>query len=101
MGARPRTKIEVIFRGLLKIPCETAHNKARIPRHEMDILDPARGLIGQTGCEGKDSLLEPSVNGYQQRPTQSLVLRLRDLWPLSPDESTAGDSPQQEAVALL
>src|SRR5215510_15060643 len=56
MGARPRTKIEVIFRGLLKIPCETAHNKAGIPRHEMDVLDSGRRLTGQAGRERKGGL---------------------------------------------
>ena len=56
MGARPRTKIEVIFRGLLKIPCETAHNKARIPRNEMDILNASRRFARQTGGKRKRGL---------------------------------------------
>src|SRR5262245_9669052 len=57
MGARPRTKLEVIFRGLLKIPCKTAHHKAWIPRHEMDGQDSGRRLIGQTGRKGERGLL--------------------------------------------
>jgi len=46
---KPRTQLEVVFSSLLdllKIPSDAAHEKARIPRHKMNVLHSARWLVG-------------------------------------------------------
>ena len=52
-----RTQLEVVFSGLLKVPGNAAHEESWIPRHEVDVLNSASRLVGQTRCERKRGLL--------------------------------------------